>query len=143
LEKEIGLSNGYLGTQLKRGADLGEGIMNKIINYCLDIAPEWLLTGNGPMLRDGQPAEAPNPSTDPPDAGREALYKEMLAELRVEHKREIAARDEKIEKLNRQLGAMEAKLGEREARGFRPEDLGGVRPADFPYTTSGKSPYHK
>ena len=50
-EKELGLSNGYLGTQLKRNADLGESIINKIIDYCLDINPEWLLTGKLPMLR--------------------------------------------------------------------------------------------
>ena len=50
-EKELGLSNGYLGTQLKRNADLGESIINKIIDYCLDINPEWLLTGKGDMLK--------------------------------------------------------------------------------------------
>ena len=50
-EKELGLSNGYLGTQLKRKADLGESVLNKIIDYCLDINPEWLLTGKGEMLK--------------------------------------------------------------------------------------------
>ncbi|MDR1865964.1 MAG: hypothetical protein LBR08_10390 [Bacteroidales bacterium] len=50
-EKQIGLSNGYLGTQLKRCADLGESIMGKIIDNCLDISPEWLLTGRGEMLK--------------------------------------------------------------------------------------------
>jgi hypothetical protein len=50
-EKELGLSNGYLGTQLKRNADLGESVLNKIVDYCLDINPEWLLTGEGEMLK--------------------------------------------------------------------------------------------
>jgi len=50
-EKEIGLSNGYLGKQLKRGADLGEGILIKIIENCPEINPEWLLVGNGEMLK--------------------------------------------------------------------------------------------
>ena len=27
-------------------------MMNKIIDYCRDINPEWLLTGNGEMLRN-------------------------------------------------------------------------------------------
>ena len=50
-EKRCGLSNGYLGTQLKRNADLGEGILNKILDNCLDLGPEWLLTGRGDMLK--------------------------------------------------------------------------------------------
>lgn len=52
VEKAIGLSNGYLSVQKKRQADIGEGMMNKIIDYCRDINPEWLLTGNGNMLRN-------------------------------------------------------------------------------------------
>lgn len=51
-EKELGLSNGYLGTQLKRKADLGETILNKIIDYCLDLNSDWLLTGRGEMIKD-------------------------------------------------------------------------------------------
>jgi repressor LexA len=49
-EKENSLSNGYLGTQLKRNADLGEGVINKIIDNCLDLSCDWLLTGKGSML---------------------------------------------------------------------------------------------
>lgn len=52
VEKEIGISNGYLSSQKKRSADMGEGILNKIIDYFQDINPIWLITGNGPMLKD-------------------------------------------------------------------------------------------
>lgn len=51
IEKEIGLSNGYLSAQKKRNADMGEGMLLKIIDYFRDINPLWLLTGEGPMLR--------------------------------------------------------------------------------------------
>lgn len=50
-EKKNKLSNGYIGTQIKRNADLGEGVLNKILDNCLDLNPEWLLTGKGEMLR--------------------------------------------------------------------------------------------
>lgn len=51
-ERENDLSNGYIATQLKRNADLGEGIINKILDNCLDINPLWLLTGKGNMILD-------------------------------------------------------------------------------------------
>jgi phage repressor protein C with HTH and peptisase S24 domain len=51
-EKEIGLSNGYLGTQLRRSGNLGEEILNNIIDNSLDINPEWLLTGRGEMIKN-------------------------------------------------------------------------------------------
>lgn len=55
-EKDWGLSNGYLGTQLKRLADLGEGAINKIIDNSLDLNPEWLITGKGEMLKTENPS---------------------------------------------------------------------------------------
>lgn len=58
-EKKCGLSNGYLGTQLKRNADLGEGVLNKILDNCLDISPEWLLTGRGEMLKSEHENQEP------------------------------------------------------------------------------------
>lgn len=51
-EKEWGLSNGYLNTQLKRNADLGESAIRTIVDNCLDLSPEWLLLGRGDMLTE-------------------------------------------------------------------------------------------
>jgi hypothetical protein len=51
-EKKIGLSNGYLNTQLKRNSDLGEAIILKIVNNCLDLNRDWLLFGEGNMLKN-------------------------------------------------------------------------------------------
>ncbi|MFI3265228.1 MAG: hypothetical protein SNG38_08310 [Rikenellaceae bacterium] len=50
-EKIVGLSNGYLGTQRKRNADMGEAVFVKIINYCRDLSLVWLITGEGDMLQ--------------------------------------------------------------------------------------------
>lgn len=63
-EKKIGLSNGYLGKQLVRKADLGEGILMKIIENCPEISPEWLLTGEGEMLKEGKKSNL-SPITTP------------------------------------------------------------------------------
>ncbi len=59
-EKEIGLSNGYLNTQLKRGADLGEGVILKVIENSLDLNMEWLLTGKGEMVKSRESASQVN-----------------------------------------------------------------------------------
>lgn len=56
-EKTIGLSNGYLGKQLKRKGGLGEDIINTIVNNCSDLNIEWLITGGGTMLKDTQKSE--------------------------------------------------------------------------------------
>ncbi|MGZ3753621.1 MAG: S24 family peptidase [Mucilaginibacter sp.] len=50
-EKEIGLSNGYLNTQKKREADLGESVIKKIVDNSLDLNLDWLMTGKGQMLK--------------------------------------------------------------------------------------------
>ena len=59
-EKEIGLSNGYFGIQRKRNADLGSGIVEKIINNCRDLSLSWLISGEGQMLI----SELNNPNID-------------------------------------------------------------------------------
>ncbi|WP_448672419.1 S24 family peptidase [Sphingobacterium multivorum] len=56
-EKLIDLSNGYIGTQLKRKADIGENVFNKILDNCLDVDPVWLLTGYGNMLKSDKTSE--------------------------------------------------------------------------------------
>lgn len=40
------LSNGYLGKQLSRNADLGEGILTRILDNCPDLSPEWFYVLN-------------------------------------------------------------------------------------------------
>ncbi|MEA4916318.1 hypothetical protein SDC9_146250 [bioreactor metagenome] len=35
----------------KRNADLGEGTLRKINDYCHDLSIEWLITGKGEMIK--------------------------------------------------------------------------------------------
>jgi len=51
LEKDLGLGNGYFGIQLRREADIGSSILEKIFDNCRDLDPDWLIAGNGTMER--------------------------------------------------------------------------------------------
>ena len=102
-EKKIGLSNGYLGKQLSRNADLGEGILMRVIENCPDINPEWLLTGNGRMLKN----EEDNEFSD-----KEIMSKEKGPEGEVDYKKlwensqyTISLQKEKIELLEQTIEA--------------------------------------
>lgn len=50
-ERNIGLSSGYLSTQKKRNADMGESVLIKINDNCQELSLDWLLTGVGPMIK--------------------------------------------------------------------------------------------
>ena len=56
-EKNIGLSNGYLGQQYKRQSDLGETIILKVIDNCLDLDIQWFITGKGEMILNNYASE--------------------------------------------------------------------------------------
>lgn len=60
--QKTGISNGILSQ--KNG--LSEENLLRFLNYFGEISPEWLLTGNGPMLRSNLPVA--HPATEP-DAG--------------------------------------------------------------------------
>jgi hypothetical protein len=110
-EKEIGLSNGYLGKQLTRNADLGEGVLIKIIENCPEISPEWLLTGKGSMLKS-------QPNAGPPELVPDAMHYKDLAEARLEIieglKYKIANLEKKVDELKeiRHLSALYANVAE-------------------------------
>lgn len=57
-EKDWGLSNGYLGKQKERNANLGEEKLLVIIDNCPDLSLEWLLAGKGEMLIKELPLSA-------------------------------------------------------------------------------------
>ncbi len=107
-EKEIGLSNGYLKTQEKRNSDLGEGIITKIIDNCLDMNIEWLITGRGLMFKsqkeynnqDGLLTMAAEPQSEYNIKNESLMYK-MYKEKDEENKvllKEIGRLEERLEK---------------------------------------------
>lgn len=51
-EKSIGMGNASFGRSLKNNGAIGTDKLEKILNVYPDISPEWILTGNGTMLRE-------------------------------------------------------------------------------------------
>ena len=51
-EKSIGMSNASFGKCLKKGGAIGTDKLENILSAYPDISPNWLLTGNGTMLRN-------------------------------------------------------------------------------------------
>lgn len=107
IEKEIGLSNGYLSAQKKRGADMGEGMMLKVIDYFRDINPLWLLTGEGPMLRDRKNPEESKlggtPIATPISPAEESIIYKMYKDEKEEKERLVKEKETKIDQLQSEL----------------------------------------
>lgn len=51
-EINIGISNGSFASQLKNNKTIGVDKIENILNIYSEISPDWLLTGQGSMLRD-------------------------------------------------------------------------------------------
>lgn len=51
-EKESGVSNGLLAKSLQENSDLGLGAIEKLLSVFGDLSRDWLITGEGPMLRE-------------------------------------------------------------------------------------------
>ena len=52
-EKSIGMSNASFGKSLKSGGAIGTDKLENILTTYTDLSAEWLLTGEGRMLRGG------------------------------------------------------------------------------------------
>ena len=53
-EREIGMSNGSFASQLKNNKTIGVDKLEKILRIYTDINIEWLLTGNGNMIKGNE-----------------------------------------------------------------------------------------
>lgn len=100
LEKEIGLSNGYLGVQRKRNADIGSGVLEQIVNYCRDLNIEWLITGAGYMIYNKPPSI---PGLTPVERGPQVIHPSSLGN------KELLDR---IERLSAEKALLEKELEE-------------------------------
>lgn len=50
-EKEIGISNGYLGKAYRKQSNIGSDIIKTIVENCPDLNIEWFILGSGNMIK--------------------------------------------------------------------------------------------
>ena len=91
-EKDVGLSNGYIGKMLRKNTDLGSSIIEKIIAYYPDLNSDWLLTGEGNMIKSIQNDNVPINCTSCP-------YKSIADR----YERDIERYQKEIERLSRRI----------------------------------------
>jgi hypothetical protein len=97
--KKTGVSNGYFAKQKASNANIGSQIIEKIVNNYPEISIDWLIMGQGEMLRTGLIQEV---KTQPhPDRSNEiiSVYKDLLRE-----------KDDKIERQNKRIWDLEREL---------------------------------
>ena len=59
-DKSIGAANGYIGKQIRNSGSIGSDMVEKIHRIYTDLNLNWLLTGEGVMLKEFQ---SPTPAT--------------------------------------------------------------------------------
>ena len=93
ISKEIGVSNGYFSKTKAKNGSVGGDIIEKIVNYYTDVNVEWLITGEGSMLKDEQ-----EPQTNTPDDKYLQLLEEHNKTLKEQLRDKEAIIKEKEEK---------------------------------------------
>lgn len=97
-DKSIGASNGYIGRQIKNKASVGGDVIEKIYRIYTDINLEWLITGQGSMLK-GQPDALSLASEPGVQYGRQNEEIRCLQEQVKEYKKELDNKQKIIENL--------------------------------------------
>ncbi len=95
-ERNCRLSNGYLKKMKQRNADIGESIIISILENCPDISTEWLLRGEGDMLRGTD--DTPKYDALPTNGGQTQRESELM--------QFIAKQQEQISRQQEQIGTL-------------------------------------
>lgn len=90
-DKSIGAANGYIGKQIRNSGSIGSDMIEKIHCIYTDLNLNWLLTGEGEMLRGSHAVTQVNSDTGQP------------CPLCQEKEKVIAAQQQHIDTLQREL----------------------------------------
>ena len=96
IENYMGFSKGFINKQKQREGQLGTKTVTIINQKCPDLNPEWLLYGQGSMLRADTLAPALPPTPTPTKLTNEALLMDLL---------------ERVQRLERQMDQLQTKYG--------------------------------
>lgn len=97
-EHQLGLSNGYLGKQMRGKGTVGSEILEKIKQHYTDLSLIWLVTGKGSML------------VSVPKHGNDVFSSELNEEQHIY----FTSKDEVIALLNKQIAKLEATVADKE-----------------------------
>ncbi len=95
-ERAIGASNNSIRAALQRNTNVKGTTLNKVLKRFPDISPEWLLTGQGEMIKDVAQL------SEPADVYLEDSYLiELQKEMIIMLKDKITALEKEITRLNK------------------------------------------
>ncbi len=97
-EHNLGLSNGYLGKQMRGKGTVGSEILERIKENYTDLSLVWLVTGKGTMLLS-------------PPKQKQDIY---TSELNEEQHVYFTSKDEVIALLNKQIAKLEATIADKD-----------------------------
>jgi hypothetical protein len=95
-EARIGVSKGALAKPIKNGKTVGVEVLEKIFNEYPDVNLEWLVAGEGAMLKDVNVTIAASDSDE-----NVTLSKDEYIDLQ---RKALQNQDERIAELERELG---------------------------------------
>ncbi len=79
MERDAGMSNGSLASQLKHNKTIGVDKLENILKAFPEINAAWLLTGQGGMIK-GEESNTREPYEHYLDDSKEHLYERLIAE---------------------------------------------------------------
>lgn len=100
-ENAIGASRGSIAKAIKDNKSIGSNVLENILHIYSDINPDWLLTGQGSMLRGSQPSEV----SEKDNATTSPIQESIIYKLYKE-------KDAEVGQLKEEIGALKLKLSQ-------------------------------
>lgn len=100
-ENAIGASRGSIAKAIKDNKSIGSNVLENILHIYSDINPDWLLTGQGSMLRGSQPSEV----SEKDNAITSPIQESIIYKLYKE-------KDAEVGQLKEEIGALKLKLSQ-------------------------------